>query len=252
MNKKNNDKKFETVDIPEGTILESFKEYIKTHNCEDDIIKFLYTQNVKLFEKMGEYWSEEFPKSYQKELIDFYKYFTNNYYPEMRDTINNTFCGTPLILRIGYDYLQAWYVDTRNQILNSIPDNELGLKNAEELCKQILAIRKDKYLICGFKKEPLDDFMFVPGTIKKSNFNECRKDILCLCIRLILDGGIIIIKIPEKKGHEKILAVKNIDSHQTWEPISAEELKLVTEESINNHTTDTKTEYAEIKKEYRN
>lgn len=46
MNKKNNNQKFETVDIPEGTILESFKEYIKEHNREDDIIKFLSVKSA--------------------------------------------------------------------------------------------------------------------------------------------------------------------------------------------------------------
>ena len=90
MNKKNNNQKFETVDIPEGTILESFKEYIKEHNREDDIIKFLSVKSAWLMTRIamsdmrGE---DDLPEKEKEEIKDFYEFFINNFYSKYEKAI---------------------------------------------------------------------------------------------------------------------------------------------------------------------
>lgn len=252
MNKKNNNQKFETVDIPEGTILESFKEYIKEHNREDDIIKFLSVKSAWLMTRIamsdmrGE---DDLPEKEKEEIKDFYEFFINNFYSKYEKAIYRNWNDDPLILRAGYVYMEEMHEKIRKSVLDSVPNNDQRMKDAKDLCDKIMSIRKNKQLSAVFGKEPERETILIPPTIKKSELDEYKEDVLYLCLRLILEGGVIVCRISEKDSLYKIFAVETDYENHTWKPTDAETLRWSMNPKTGNPPEGLKEEYIAIQKE---
>lgn len=225
MSKKNQNDIFKTINIPEGTIYDSFQKYVENHNKKEDIIIFLSLQNARLLKEIGLHGNDNIPESYKKEIVDFYEYFIIHYYDRMKNEMMKMWNDGPLILRAGHYYMEEENIKNQKKLLASIPEEDQRMKDAKALSDRIMNIRKNKKLTASFITDPKAEVITIPATIKREALDEYKEFVLYLCLRIILDAGVMICRIFENNGIEKVFAIQADNENNTWKPVEVEMLK---------------------------
>ena len=241
-NTKNNVKNYATtIEIPQGTLTESFKKFIEKDDSTERILNFLSVQNSRYLAKSGI--SEEFSKEEKEELYDFYSYFMENYGEQTQSARYNNWGNEAFIFRLA-DSLYSDDCQRENiEFMKTVSKDVL--KEAKSLTEKIFSIRKDKHVSCCTDGDMW--IFYIPKTISKKFLQTAKEETTVYFAKIIALTGTIVVRIfNDGTKPDQIFGI--IGTESSWLPISKDKMKTADIKAQKNCNIGEIMEYIEIEK----
>ena len=215
MSKKNNDNFVPKIEIPEGTLTESFVKFIERDESVKNILQFLSVKNAQYLAKYG--LNKEFTKEEKEELYEFYSYFMENYGEETEKARYANWGTEAFVFRLADSlYIEDWKAN--EEFARTVPEAVMG--EAKNLADKVFAIRKDKFFSCMADN---DTFTFsLNGTIPKKYLQEAKRYVSSYIAKIIIKKGIMVVRIFTNERNQMFGIV---GTGSTWEPVSKEKMR---------------------------
>lgn len=241
MSKQNINNVITMVNIPEGTLTESFKKFIAKDNSIENILKFLSIQNARYIAKSGG--SNEFSKEEKEELYEFYSYFMENYGAQTRDARYDNWGDEAFILVLADTLYQEDCERANEEFIKNVSEDVL--KEAENLTEKMFAIRKGKHFSC-YANNDMWTFSLRKGIPKKFLQSIKRETTVYFAKIIVMEGAIVIRIFNDDKGPDQIFGIRGTKT--SWIPIPKDEMKAADLESQGQNDIHEILEYIEFEK----
>lgn len=217
LNQKNVDFVMKQIELPKGSILYQFKEYMKNHKKISDIITFISLKNAELLSKITSI--DNINKSLKNELYEFYDFFMDNYDEITEIARFENWGQEPFIFRLTEYLLEQDNIEFEKQFLATRDNNVF--REATSLCDTLFSIRKNR--LFNFFIEDNFSQIHLPKTIKNFELDDARRMLLVHCCIVIEERGIIIAHIEEKNNNKQVFGIRILPIG-IWTPMSKDDV----------------------------
>ncbi len=207
--------------VPPGTLLQSFRAYVKEHPSTDDIISFLSEANARWLSKFA--LNDGLSEEEYEELLEFYWYFMANYGDKTEEARMENWGEEPLVIRMAENYLSVKqedeWLERAKLYLANIPENGKIMREAAALSEMLFGIQKDREISC-----PEEDFcLFLQQTVYREDIADAHTLLLYYCAMVIKEQSLMAVRITTGKDTYDLFGIRGTAAME-WEPVTGDEI----------------------------
>lgn len=221
MGKNKNNPRYQSIDLPNGTIIEQFKYYLKHYgNKVSNIIGFLHIVNSDL---LAAYSSENISEAKKKEIVDFYHYFMDRYDVVTFDARRLEWGTEPLVFNLAEYYEEQFLYKKQKAEIDEMPEDIR--KTAESLAEKLIHIKGERmfiFYLMDAEGNEFSDPIYVEKDLSKEDYDMVFTFLTYDCAVMMVVHGAMTALIERPNMVEKFGVVS--DFNGGWRALSAQEM----------------------------